>query len=128
MYLYLVLFHSIGGCLVVFHFVLIVVFATCFILLQFLVELVVLVCCVSDLLYVVLLHFVISSSWGWGLFVCCDFLSFVAVMGAFFFFFFFFCLSYFVAVLGVGVEVVVCSVCDFALILVARHAFGAISF
>ena len=67
--LYLVLFHSIGGSLVVFRFVLIVVFATCFILLQFLVELVVLVCCVSDLLYVVLLHFVICLGGGGCLFV-----------------------------------------------------------
>ena len=48
--------------------------------------------------------------------------------GRFLLLFFCCCLSYFVAVLGVGVEVVVCSVCDFALILVARHAFGGISF
>lgn len=73
------------GWLVVFHFVLISVFATCFILLQFLVELVVAVCCVGDLLYVVLLHFVISLFWGWGLLVCCGFLCFVAVLGAFLF-------------------------------------------
>ena len=86
--LYLVLFHSIGGSLVVFRFVFIVVFATCFILLQFLVELVVLVCCVSDLLYVVLLHFVISLSWGC-LFVVAS-LVLLLFWGFFFFFFFFF--------------------------------------